>query len=356
MKKSYIYAQINGKILLSLPINEMQPVNDQVNFRSYGYVKTKTHTYIQDYARENILKIDFPVEGAWVINDDYLRHEKDGKVFSYNLQKKQDIPYEIVQTNPNFYVIKDEKGYGFMDKNEKTTIPTGKYPYEPNQLFFDNFATLNVLYDNSNHNYWVDVVNNIVYAEGLEDIKDTPKNQIIIPDFVGKVYDLENFKMPYFEDFEKDANQKDYQTQVEVNGVNVGVSITLGEQKLDNATRFLIRNALEKIVEIDNLMLKVIQKDFKNKGWAKENVDHFLRESDEAFIGFLLENCNKKQSKQLQMLSIIRMKYFRIRLDLVDKFVWLDYAIHKNGSYPNNNVLTMDFNEKGEMLVFTMES
>jgi WG containing repeat len=354
--KNYIYTEIGGKLLLSLPMNEMQPINDQINFNNYGYVCTKKHTYIQDLTLENILKIDFPANMAWMFNEHYLRHEKEGKVIAYNINKKQDIPYEIIQEMSNIYIIKDEKGFGFMDKNEKITIPTGQIQYDHNQLFFDNFAAFSVSYDDGIHFYWIDVLNNIVYAEGLEDIKDTPKNQIIIPNFIGKVYDLETFKMPYFEDFEKDTNQKDYQTQVEVNGVNVGVSITLGEQKLDNSTRFLIRNALEKIVEIDNLMLKVIQKDFKSKGWAKENVDHFLRESDKAFIGFLLENCNKKQSKQLQMLSIIRMKYFRIRLDLVDKFIWLDYAIHKNGSYPNNNVLTMDFNEKGEMLVFTMES
>jgi Protein of unknown function (DUF2004) len=176
---------------------------------------------------------------------------------------------------------------------------------------------------------------------------------ITIPNLNAKVYDLQNFKIPFFEELNAQTRMGEYSKEINLNDHKFPLTLNLGETQIDDKTMYFVLNTLEKIEEIDALMLKYIKNDFKIKGVAHEYIKHFLEYGGKEWFDSLTKDANKKQTKALQLLSTIKIKFFQIRLERDEKYIWVDYTF---GGVVGGYVLTARFNLNGEMYEFTMES
>ncbi len=290
---------------------------------------------------------------------------------------------DALYTNPSYYIFSENDDLkGLLSDNFQLLLPPIFYDIQfyKNDIFYchsDDFmgfrnakneiyplkdlplTAIQVSSNTANHeafqyHYWVDMLQNIVYAEDLPSGEELPI--INIASFLEKKYAIEAFKLPYFEDFDL-STLGYYDAVIQEKDLRLTLdSRNIKKTTIDTETLNLMRSALENIPAIDALVLNYIQKDFERKGYAADYIDHFLEYAAPDNLAKLLQKSTQKGTKSKQLAQQLRLSAFRVMLHSQERFIWLDYTINPIGQQFTNYVLTIFFNQKGELMGYTMES
>ncbi|MDU1893053.1 MAG: DUF2004 domain-containing protein [Dysgonomonas sp.] len=136
----------------------------------------------------------------------------------------------------------------------------------------------------------------------------------------------------YFGEINLDELEEWYDTELELNGKKVEVSITVS-----TASKSLDKDDIQKIDDyIENLQSNeenirfFIQEDFKRKGETKDYIDNQIEEQDKEDITYLIRDADKKLSKEEKLLSaliLLRIVFYPEKED--NMFAVFDYTINE---------------------------
>lgn len=148
-------------------------------------------------------------------------------------------------------------------------------------------------------------------------------------------------------DFEK--LEEWYETELELNGKTVEVSITVStaSKSLDKDDLQKVDDYIETLYSNEESVRLFIQEDFKKKGETKDYIDNQIEEQDKEDIADLIRNADKKLSKKEKLLSVLvllRIVFYPEKED--NMFAVFDYTINEELTddllavklYKNNNV------------------
>jgi WG containing repeat/Protein of unknown function (DUF2004) len=368
--QQFVFADLDGTAFFSMPIASIIDADrlTYMNMLTYKYAKCNGKYYLNLPCTDQSYLIDFSTRLAkplglsiyrmWLHSESHATIELYGgtpfSLFNIKTGKIED-PMQVISTRANYLVTRHGLETGSLDMQGNVMLPPRKIGYfvgieYQNLELFSNTADPKP----DSRYYWIDMLRDIVYAEDLPLGKEPQTVQI--EGLADTTHDLEAGTLPYFEQFDPGKPEESYYHDLAYKGNTVKMGLTTCKVAIDHQQLLVMRNALEKLPEIDALLIRHMQKDFKAKGVVWEYIDHFLREVSPENVKLTLKNCDPKLSKAKQCFSLLRLKCFSIRLDSLDRFIWVDYTINLPDFECTNYVMTASFNASGVMTDYTRES
>ena len=137
----------------------------------------------------------------------------------------------------------------------------------------------------------------------------------------------------YFGEIDFDQLNEWYETEIELNGKTVEVSITVSanSKSLDKDDIQSVDNYVEDLQTNERDIRHLIQQDFKRRGETKNYIDVQIEEQDKEDIADLIENTDKKLGKKQRLLSVLNLSRIIFYPEKEDNmFAVFDYTIDKD--------------------------
>ena len=136
----------------------------------------------------------------------------------------------------------------------------------------------------------------------------------------------------YFGEIDFERLEEWYETELELNGKTVEVSITVSTK-----TNSLDKNDIQRVEDyVENLQSNeasirlLIQEDFRGKGETKNYIDTQIEYQDKEDIADLIKAADKKLSKKEKLLSVLTLLRIVFYPEKEDKiFAVFDYTINE---------------------------
>ena len=134
----------------------------------------------------------------------------------------------------------------------------------------------------------------------------------------------------YFGEINLDKLEEWYETEIDLNGKTVEISITVSTaaKNIDKESIETIENYVDDLKNNEDNIQLVIHRDFKEMGETKEYIDNQIELQDKEDIANLIENADKKLSKKEKLLSaliLLRIVFYPEKEDKM--FAVFDYTI-----------------------------
>ena len=136
----------------------------------------------------------------------------------------------------------------------------------------------------------------------------------------------------YFGEIDFERLEEWYETELELNGKTVEVSITVStkSKSLDKNDIQQVDDYVENLQSNEESIRLLIQEDFREKGETKDYIDTQIENQDKEDIADLIKAADKKLSKKeklLSVLTLLRIVFYPEKEDKV--FAVFDYTINE---------------------------
>ena len=135
----------------------------------------------------------------------------------------------------------------------------------------------------------------------------------------------------YFGEIDLDNVEEYYETEIEVQGRPVEITINItGSKTIDLDSIQAVEDYLDNLTINEENIRQIIYQDFKEKGEAKNYIDFQVEELDKDDISDLIESADKKLNKKEKLLSVLYLLRIGFYPEKEDKaFAVYDYTIEE---------------------------